>query len=136
MPTPSAKDKSPNNRVVSFNKENLIENKVDKLEKIITEKLTERQDDIQSLEKQLLDKHSEALELEEKLQASKAAENRMAAEVYSKSLLSEESCYNFPSQLAVKKQESLELSDQLAAQAKEQLDSVKVVRGSLGMCGH
>ena len=136
MSTPSAKDKSPNNRVVSFNKENLIENKVDKLEKIITEKLTEGQDDIQSLEKQLLDKHSEALELEEKLQASKAAENRMAAEVYSKSLLSEESCYNFPSQLAVKKQESLELSDQLAAQAKEQLDSVKVVRGSLGMCGH
>ena len=136
MSTQSAKDKSPNNRVVSFNKENLIENKVDKLEKIITEKLTEGQDDIQSLEKQLLDKHSEALELEEKLQASKAAENRMAAEVYSKSLLSEESCYNFPSQLAVKKQESLELSDQLAAQAKEQLDSVKVVRGSLGMCGH
>ena len=136
MSTSSAKDKSPNNRVVSFNKENLIENKVDKLEKIITEKLTEGQDDIQSLEKQLLDKHSEALELEEKLQASKAAENRMAAEVYSKSLLSEESCYNFPSQLAVKKQESLELSDQLAAQAKEQLDSVKVVRGSLGMCGH
>ena len=87
MSTPSAKDKSPNNRVVSFNKENLIENKVDKLEKIITEKLTEGQDDIQSLEKQLLDKHSEALELEEKLQASKAAENRMAAEVYSKSLL-------------------------------------------------
>ena len=87
MTTPSAKDKSPNNRVVSFNKENLIENKVDKLEKIITEKLTEGQDDIQSLEKQLLDKHSEALELEEKLQASKAAENRMAAEVYSKSIL-------------------------------------------------
>ena len=87
MSTPSAKDKSPNNRVVSFNKENLIENKVDKLEKIITEKLTEGQDDIQSLEKQLLDKHSEALELEEKLQASKAAENRMAAEVYSKSIL-------------------------------------------------
>ena len=87
MPTLSAKDKSPNNRVVSFNKENLIENKVDKLEKIITEKLTEGQDDIQSLEKQLLDKHSEALELEEKLQASKAAENRMAAEVYSKSIL-------------------------------------------------
>ena len=136
MPTPSAKDKSPNNRVVSFNKENLIENKVDKLEKIITEKLTEGQDDIQSLEKQLLDKHSEALELEEKLQASKAAEDRMAAEVYSKSILSVESSYNFPSQLAVKKQESLELSDQLAAQAKEQLDSVKVVRGILGMWGH
>ena len=136
MSTPSAKDKSPNNRVVSFNKENLIENKVDKLEKIITEKLTEGQDDIQSLEKQLLDKHSEALELEEKLQASKAAEDRMAAEVYSKSILSVEGSYNFPSQLAVKKQESLELSDQLAAQAKEQLDSVKVVRGILEMWGH
>ena len=97
MSTPSAKDKSPNNRVVSFNKENLIENKVDKLEKIITEKLTEGQDDIQSLEKQLLDKHSEALELEEKLQASKAAENRMAAEVYSKSNLSVESSIFLPS---------------------------------------
>ena len=127
MSTPSAKDKSPNNRVVSFNKENLIENKVDKLEKIITEKLTEGQDDIQSLEKQLLDKHSEALELEEKVQASKAAEDRMAAEVYTKSIPSVESCYNLPSQLAVKKQEALKLADQLAAQAKEQLDSVKVV---------
>jgi hypothetical protein len=73
----TSKDKSPNKQV-SFNQENLIENKVDKIEKILTEKLTVGQD---VLEKQLQDKETEAEALTEKVKNFKEVQDQMAAEV-------------------------------------------------------
>ena len=97
--TPS-KDKSPNKQV-SFNKENIIENKVDKLEQILT-------GDKNALERKLELKTAEAEALEEVVKTAKESEEKMAGE------------------LEEKKQEAMRLADQLAAQAKEQMDSIKV----------
>jgi len=88
-----SKDKSPNKQV-SFNQDNLIENKVNKLEKILNDRLGEKQ--------------SETEALEEKVRHSKESQDKMAA------------------QLEDKKAEAERLADQLAVQAKEQMDSVKI----------
>jgi len=112
---PSA-DKSPQKQSkVSFDQENLIENKVDKLEKILNEKLSVGQDVQDDLEKQLLDKESELLDkntetlaLEKKVSELKETEEKMRKE------------------LEAAKAEGVRMADQLATQAKEQMDSVKV----------
>ena len=112
---PSA-DKSPQKQSkVSFDQENLIENKVDKLEKILNEKLSVGQDVQDDLEKQLLDKESELLDkntetlaLEKKVAEMKEAEEKLKEE------------------LEAAKAEGVRMAAQLATQAKEEMDSVKV----------
>ena len=82
-------EKSPQKQSkVSFDQENLIENKVDKLEKILNEKLSVGQDVQDDLEKQLLDKESELLDkntetlaLEKKVAELKEAEEKMRQEL-------------------------------------------------------
>lgn len=98
------KDKSPNKQV-SFNQDNLIENKVDKLEKILTERLGADQD---VLEQKLKEKEAETETLEAKVRYSKECEEKLAA------------------QLEEQKAEAMRLADKLAEQAKEQMDGVKV----------
>jgi len=114
--SPPSAEKSPQKQSkVSFDQENLIENKVDKLEKILTEKLSVGQDVQDDLEKQLLDKESELLDknaetmaLEKRVAELKEVEEKMRKE------------------LEEAKEEGVRMADQLAAQAKEQMDSVKV----------
>ena len=114
--SPPSAEKSPQKQSkVSFDHENLIENKVDKLEKMLTEKLSVGQDVQDDLEKQLLDKESELLDknaetmaLEKRVAELKEVEEKMRKE------------------LEEAKEEGVRMADQLAAQAKEQMDSVKV----------
>ena len=112
---PSAEKSPQKQSKVSFDQENLIENKVDKLEKMLTEKLSVGQDVQDDLEKQLLDKESELLDknaetmaLEKRVAELKEVEEKMRKE------------------LEEAKEEGVRMADQLAAQAKEQMDSVKV----------
>ena len=112
---PSAEKSPQKQSKVSFDQENLIENKVDKLEKILNEKLSVGQDVQDDLEKQLLDKESELLDKNAETLAleKKVAELTEAEE-------------NTRKELEAAKAESVRMADQLAAQAKEQMDSVKV----------
>ena len=112
---PSAEKSPQKQSKVSFDQENLIENKVDKLEKILNEKLSVGQDVQDDLEKQLLDKESELLDKNAETLAleKKVAELTEAEE-------------NTRKELEAAKAESVKMADQLAAQAKEQMDSVKV----------
>ena len=112
---PSAEKSPQKQSKVSFDQENLIENKVDKLEKILNEKLSVGQDVQDDLEKQLLDKESELLDKNAETLAleKKVAELTEAEE-------------NTRKELEAAKAASVRMADQLAAQAKEQMDSVKV----------
>ena len=112
---PSAEKSPQKQSKVSLDQENLIENKVDKLEKILNEKLSVGQDVQDDLEKQLLDKESELLDKNAETLAleKKVAELTEAEE-------------NTRKELEAAKAESVRMADQLAAQAKEQMDSVKV----------
>ena len=112
---PSAEKSPQKQSKVSFDQENLIENKVDKLEKILNEKLSVGQDVQDDLEKQLLDKESELLDKNAETLAleKKVAELTEAEE-------------NTRKELEAAKAERVRMADQLAAQAKEQMDSVKV----------
>ena len=101
---PPTKDKSPKSKV-SFDQENLIENKVDKIEQILTDKLSANQD---TLELQLKLKEREAAELELQVKNLQASEESLTSELMKKNA------------------EGVRLADLLAAQAKEQMDSVKV----------
>ena len=99
--------------------EGLIENKVEKLEKRIAERLEKHQDEFQekidSLEKKLKRKQSEANNLMENISNFKENEDKLNLEIR-----------DLKQTVIVKNEELEKLDDELAVKAKEQLDNVRV----------
>jgi len=105
---------------VNFAPQNdLIENKVEKLEKIITERLNDKQEEINEqvdkLEKKLKRKQNEVNNLLDTIHTSKEHEEKLYYEIN-----------NLKQALDDKSIESEKLADELAIKAKEQLDNIRV----------
>ena len=105
---------------VNFAPQNdLIENKVEKLEKIITERLNDKQEEINEqvdkLEKKLKRKQNEVNNLLDTIHTSKENEEKLNYEID-----------NLKQALDDKSIESEKLADELAIKAKEQLDNIRV----------
>ena len=105
---------------VNFAPQNdLIENKVEKLEKIITGRLNDKQEEIEGqvdkLEKTLKRKQNEVNNLLDTIHISKENEEKLNYEIN-----------NLKQTLENKNIESEKLADELAIKAKEQLDNIRV----------
>ena len=98
---------------------NFMEDKVEKLEKIITERLNDKQEEIEEqmdkLEKKLKRKQNEVNNLLNTIHTSKENEDKLNYEIN-----------NLKQALDKKNIESVKLADELAMKAKEQLDNIRV----------